>query len=358
MKIQASVSKGWLHKYWGFTFTEKYYTDPLFRHEQDKKINILLREKFPGYAIYNMESNLVQAEFVRDNHVLVGAIQPNMVLATLLGAHFFFYKDKDADVSIKPLENISRKEELPVPESILQHALIKELDRQIEFINENYSGLRVIPPFFWDESGRATIHGIFTSSLKLIGDNIMIWMMSDPDLVHAIHQWIADAYFILLNHFSATGKLAITSVHVGECAGTMLSSQLYNDFVVPYTSQLGKRLGAVRLHSCGFSDHLISAISEIANLRVFDTGSGTSIGMMRELMGKDFEINVAPPLELLRKGVPQSEVLGWLDKTLAENKDGNLQIAYHLEPDYDIQNALVIHEELERKGLIKNKRLY
>ena len=51
----------------------------------------------------------------------------------------------------------------------------------------------------------------------------------------------------------------MTSVHVGECAGTMISSDLYDDFVVPYISQLGDKLGSVRLHSCGISDHLIDA---------------------------------------------------------------------------------------------------
>jgi len=138
----------------------------------------------------------------------------------------------------------------------------------------------------------------------------------------------------------------------------MLSPELYEDFIVPYLSQLGDALGEVRLHSCGMSDHLIAAISAIKNLKIIDTGSGTSIGKIRETMGKNFTIHIAPPLEILMEGVPQSEVISWLDKTLSENQDGPLQIAYHMEPDYDIRNGLVIHEELERRGLIINKRLY
>jgi hypothetical protein len=358
IRIEASVSKGWLNKHGGFIFSEQYYTDPLFRREQDNKINILVREKFPRIAIYNMEANLVQAKYVRDNQVLVGAIQPNMILAALLGANFSFFEDKDADVSGRPLENISKKEELPAPEDILKHSLIKDLERQIEDINNSHPELKVIPPFFWDESGRATIHGIITTSLKLIGDNIMVMMMSDPGLAHTIHQWIVDAYITLIQHFAALENLHVTSVHVGECAGTMLPSELYEDFVVPYVSQLGNKLGAVRLHSCGISDHLIPAISHIENLKIIDTGSGTSIARIREIMGKDFEINIAPPFEILMEGALQSDVLRWLDKTISDNQEGNLQIAYHMEPDYDIRNGLLIHEELERRGLITNKRLY
>jgi len=358
INIEASVSKGWLHKHGGFIFDNQYYLDPIYRWEQDSKINKFVKEKFPRFAIYNMEANLIQAKYVRDNHVLVGAIQPNMILATILGAQFSFFEDKDADVMGRPLEFISKISELPPLDSILEHSLVKDLETQMQMINKTHPELRVIPPFFWDESGRATIHGIITTSLKLTGDNIMTILMSDPDLAHAIHQWIVDAYVILIRHFSKLGNLPITSVHVGECAGTMISSDLYEDFIVPYISQLGDKLGDVRLHSCGISDHLIKTISHIKNLKIIDTGSGTFISIIRDLMGRDFLIHIAPPMELLIDGAPQNEIVTWLDKTLSDNQGGPMQIAYHMEPDYEIGNCLVLHEELEKRGLITNKRLY
>lgn len=358
IKIQASVSKGWLNKHAGFVFPDQYYFDPIFRWEQDRKINRFVRERFPEYAIYNMEDNLVQADWVNENQVLVGAIQPNMILAAILGARFSFFEDKDSDVLGRPLEHISNIKELPPLNTILEHPLIKDLEKQVRMIREIHPGLRIIPPFFWDESGRATIHGVITTSLKLTGDNIMTIMMTDPELVHAIHQWIVDAYVILVKHFAELGNLTISSVHVGECAGTMISSQLYEEFIIPYISQLGDKLGAVRLHSCGVSDHLIKPVSHIHNLKIIDTGSGTSILTIREIMGKEFEINVFPPLEVLLERVPQSSAISWLDKTLSENQGGPLQIAWHLEADYDVRNGLVIHEELEKRGLITPGRLY
>ena len=358
IKIQASVSKGWLHKNGGFNFPEKYYLDPVYRRETDLKINEIVRERFPGMAIYNMESNLVQAEFVRDNHVLVGAIQPNMILAAILGARFSFFEDKDSDVVDKPLEHISEASQLPPVNLIPQHSLVKKLDKQIQEIGATHPNLRVIPPFFWDESGRATIHGIITTSLKIVGDNIMVLMMTDPELVHAIHRWIADAYSILVKHFAAGGDLKISALHVGECSGTMISGELYEEFVVPYISQLGENVGSLRLHSCGFSDHLIKPASRIRNLKIFDVGSDTSIKKIRELLGNDIEIHVSPPASLLMDGSPVSNIMKWLDRTLEQNGNGPLQIAYHLEPDYDIRNCLVLHEELENQGLITNDRLY
>ena len=127
--------------------------------------------------------------------------------------------------------------------AILEHSLVKDLENQIKHINETRPDLKVIPPFFWDESGRATIHGIVTTSLKLTGDNIMTIMMSDPELAHAIHQWIVDAYIILISHFPGWQSFLSLLYMSGECAGTMISAELYEEFIVPYISQLGDNSG-------------------------------------------------------------------------------------------------------------------
>ena len=350
ISIEASVSKGWLHQTAGFIFNDKYYFDPIYRWEQDSLIHEFVRNRFPHYPIYNMEANLMQARYMRKNHVLVGAIQPNMMLAAILGAEFSIFEDKDSDVSGKPLESLSKKEDLPEISDILNHPLVLDLDAQIKQIADTHPDLKVIPPFFWDESGRATIHGIITTSLKLTGDNIMVTMLADPELAHSIHFWITEAYITLIRHYSTLANIPVTSVHIGECAGPMLSAELYNEFIVPYINKLGRELGPIRLHSCGCSDHITEAMSHIKNLQIIDTGSNSSLRLIRSLKGRDFMIHVAPPMECLMKNAPRSRILEWLDKTLEDNDNGPLQIAYHLEPDYDVDNCLAIHELLlERK---------
>ena len=358
VNIEASVSKGWLHQTAGFIFDNKYYFDPVYRLEQDTLIHAYVKERFPNYPIYNMEANLMQAKYMRKNHVLVGAIQPNMILAAILGAEFSFFEDKDSDVLGKPLETLSKKEDLPPIAEILNHPLVHDLEYQINRLTETRPDLRVIPPFFWDESGRATIHGIITTSLKLTGDNIMVTMLADPELAHAVHRWITEAYIVLINHFSELAHLPVTSVHVGECTGPMLSAELYDEFIVPYITLLGKELGPVRLHSCGCSDHITEPMTHIENLQIIDTGSDSSLRLIRSLKGRDFTIHVAPPMELMMLGIPRQRILEWLSKTLEDNDNGPLQIAYHLESHYEINNCLAIHDELDRRGLVKKERLF
>jgi hypothetical protein len=358
IKVQASVSKGWLHREGGFIFDEQYYLDPHYRMKKDEECHDFIRRRFPDYPLYNMEDNLVQAEYVVPNMMLVGAIQPNMIIAAALGAEFVFSSDKDSDVQGVPLKSVKDAAELPRPDDILQLPFIRRLDEQFLQAQEKYPNCVQIPPFFWDTSGRATIHGIITTSMKLMGEDIFTLLLTDPELARNIHAWIADVYVSAIKHFAALGRLHVRSVHVGECSGAMLDASSYREFVTPFVSRIGRQFGAIRLHSCGNSDHIVNPISEIENITILDTGSNTSLAPIRRKMGNEFEINVFPPVKVLTEGSTQEDIRQWLEKTLKENDGGNLKIAYHLEPDYSLPNCLFIHEELNRLGLVKKGRVY
>ncbi len=351
ISFQASVSKGWLHENGDFIFDEKYYMDPLYRVEQDRKMNQLTRKIFGDYPIYPMESNLMQASYVNEHQALVGGIQPNLILAALLGAKFVFPPDKDSDVLGHPLQNISDGKGLPSADDMLNHQLIRQFDEDIRHIQKDHPELEAIPPFFWDSSGRATIHGIITTSFKLIGDEAMMMIFTNPELLKTIHQWITDVYSLLIEHYSKLAKLPVTSVHVGECSGTMISDEQYMEFIIPYINQLGEKFGSIRMHSCGYSDHLLDPIASIKNVSIIDTGSDTSIKRIREMMGPAFEINIAPPVKLMLKDATSEEMLAWLNKTLDENAQGPLKIALHLEAGYNTKNCLLLFDELKRRGL-------
>ena len=346
ISIQTSVSKGWLYNESGFRFDERYYFDPLYRWEQDRAIDRFLAGRFPQHPFHNMESNLVQGAYFSPDQVLVGGIQPNLIVGACLGAAFVFPPDQDSDIAGRPLDCIRSAADLPAPAALLDHPLIRQLGAQIAAVQQARPDLRVIPPFFWDTSGRATIHGFITTALKLYGEDVFVHVYDDPEFVAALHDWITDVYVVFIRHFARLGDLPVTSVHIGECSGTMLRPAHYERFVIPYASRIGRELGPVRLHSCGRSDHLLAAIAQIENLGSLDTGSNTSVAAIRARFGADFQIDLAPPVELLLEGVERAGVVAWLERTLAENAGGPLHIGFHLEPGYSVANCLAIHEEL------------
>ncbi|MEA3224453.1 MAG: uroporphyrinogen decarboxylase family protein [Planctomycetota bacterium] len=335
--ISGTLSKAWMAEALGVAFDRDYYFDPKRRHAIDTKCNDYAAERFAGMRLFYSESNLGQIDYWDKNQVLIGGIQPNMILGMLLGADFVPDPNHDADITPRCLAGKSPSD-LPTPESLLEHPLIRLFDKQIRQAQKT---LWPIPPFFWDVSGRATIHGMLTSAQKFLGESIFMDMVSEPQQCLDIMAWIADACIILCRHFSKIADLPITSVHVGECSSCLVSPEMVERFVVPATSRIGAELGPVRLHSCGPSTNYAEPFSQIENLCSLDLGGDTSIRRMREVFGNEMPLSVAPlPQDMSARSA--EPILNWAGRTLEENGSGDLEFVYHLEPSYNLDTVYAL----------------
>lgn len=66
-----------------------------------------------------------------------------------------------------------------------------------------------IPPFFWDASRRATLHGTLTTAQKFIGENIFVNMMTDAVKVVKVMNWITESFIVLVKHYSKLASLPV-----------------------------------------------------------------------------------------------------------------------------------------------------
>ncbi len=341
--ISGTISKAWLNQAIGVAFNRDYYFDPDRRHAIDCLCNKYAAETFPDIPIFYSESNLGRKEYWAPNQVQIGGIQPNLILGMLLGADFVPADDRDADITPGCLR-YKGPADLPPPETLLTHDRVKQFDDQIAHVRRSSQGrLRPIPPFFWDASGRAAIHGVLTTAQKLCGETIFIDMLAEPQKCMAILQWIADAYIVLCRHFAQAGGLSLTDVHVGECSCCMISPALVEQFVVPMTSYIGRHLGPIRFHACGSGTRLLEAFAKIEGLHSLDLGGETSVRRAREIFGPLLPISIAPlPCDMSAEGT--APVLTWARQVLEDNAEGNLTCVYHLEPGYNVETIRALTE--------------
>jgi len=341
INISGTISKAWMAEALGVMFDREYYLNPDIRYLVDSLCNEYALEHFPDMRLFYSESNLGQIDYWNDKQIQIGGIQPNMILGMLLGAEFIPHDDKDADITSLCLAGIN-PDDLPQPESLLDHQLIQLFDDQIhQFQSTSDKQLCPIPPFFWDLSGRAAIHGTMTSAQKFLGETIFMDMMTKPQHCMEIMHWIGDAYIVLCRHFSKTAGLPITEMHVGECSSCMVAPELIGQFVVPITSQIGEKLGPIRLHSCGPSTNHLEAFSKIKNLKSIDLGGDTSINKARQVFGKEMLISISPlPNDMSAETT--EPILKWAKNIAEENNGGNLEFIYHLEAGYNIDTIYAL----------------
>ena len=325
----------------GVKFDREYYFNPDVRYLVDSLCNEFALEHFPDMRLFFSESNLGQIDYWDDKQIQIGGIQPNMILGMLLGAEFIPQDDKDADIIPGCLEGINPRD-LPRPESLLEHQLITLLDEQIHQVQTNPDKqLCPIPPFFWDLSGRAAIHGTMTSAQKFIGETIFMDMITNPQQSMEFMLWIGDAYIVLCKHFSDKANLPITEIHVGECSSCMVAPELIEQFVVPITSRIGEKLGPIRLHSCGPSTNHLEAFSKIINLKSIDLGGDTSIKKARQIFSNEMLISISPlPNDMSAETA--DPILKWAKNIIEENNGGNLEFIYHLEVGYNIDTIYAL----------------
>jgi hypothetical protein len=349
ISVLGSVSFGWLHEQGGFAFDEPFFMDPLVRVEREATIRDFVAGRFPEDPVYAFEAHLVQVEGRRRPVALVGGLQPNLILGAAVGATLRFWPDKDPDITPTPLADLKDVDVLRRTRWANTWPVSLFLD-QIGHMREELGDTHaIIPPFFWDTTGRATTHGIVTTAQKLMGERVFLELADDPAFARDFFAWIVDAYTDLIALFADAAGIAVTGLHTGECSGCMISPNQYAGFVVPGINELGRRVGPIRLHSCGPSDHLLDAFGDVELLASLNVGSDTNLARIRERFGP-IRVDVAPDLRLLAGGTP-AEIDQWVRHTIEENGDGRLEFQYHLDRGLPEANCRQIHRTLGEIGI-------
>jgi hypothetical protein len=331
LKLETSVSKAFLSQALGIAFNRDYYFDPFLRHETDARCHQYAAQELQDLDAFYTESNLGRKTHFQPNQLLVGGIQPNLILGMLLGAEFIPAEQGDADISPSCWAG---KGDVPRPETLLDHPIIRLFDEQIRSVQRQQQ-LQAIPPFFWDASGRAAIHGALTTAQKFLGEQVFLDLMTEPDRVRRMMVWITEANIVLVRHFAELAGMPIECLHVGECSSCMVGPAEWAEFVGPTLERLGRELGPVRLHSCGPSNHLLAPARKLASVGSLDLGGETSLARVRDLFGPEFPVSVAPPVKLLAGGSLEA-LMAWTREALTANQGGNLILLYHLEPQYPL----------------------
>ena len=345
----GSVSFGWLHQEGGFVFDEPYFLEPEVHLEREQKIHGFVAEQFPGDPIYNIEAHLVQVEGRRQPVALVGPLQPNLILGTAVGAKFVFNHDKDPDITMTPLADLRDVDALANIDWATTWPISLFLE-QIQAMREKYGHTHtIVPPYFWDASGRATIHGILTTAQKLMGERIFMALLDDPGFVSEFFEWITEAYIAQIRLFADAAGMNVTGLHIGDCSLCMVGPDSFSEAVLPWVNRLGEAIGPLRFHSCGNVDHLLAVFSQIEHLDILNVGSGTSVAKIRELMG-NIRIDLTPDVKSISHCTP-ADVDHWVRQTLAENEGGPIEIQDHLDIGQPAANCLQIFRTLENMGI-------
>jgi hypothetical protein len=213
------------------------------------KITRWCEAKYAPYPVYNAEAHLARVNHQPLPFRQVGGLQPNLILGAALGAKLMIPGNRDPDIDRPPLagrknfsdlHNIRWDEVEPV----------KTFLAQIDLLQARYTDqtVDIYPPFFWDVSGRAAIHGPLTTAVKLVGEDFFTLSYDYFDQAQQMISWITDAYLDLIHLFAGRAGFTMKEIHIGECTGSLFSADIWEHLALPSINRFAETAGSVRSH--------------------------------------------------------------------------------------------------------------
>lgn len=192
-------------------------------------------------------------------------------------------------------------------------------------------------------------HTAYTTAFRLLGEDIFIMMLADPEAAWALFRYILRQYHNLFDLAAKTFNWTPTRYHFGDCAATMLSPDLfrqYNRLIMEEIAATGLEL---TWHSCGPSTHLLEAAAGIPRLTRLQLGCGTDPVLARRLF-PDAEILAYYGAAALLRETPDAIVrhFNHLRDALQDNFTIMFSSVDYHTPPANVQTAMTLANALNQ----------
>jgi hypothetical protein len=105
--------------------------------------------------------------------------------------------------------------------------------------------------------------GPIPDAYALAGENLFMWMLSDPGRVHRLMDVMAETFIQFQRYVRDLRGDSYRNLGMGCDAGEMVSADMFREFVVPYYLRCYDAFSGTRgLHMCGRINHLIPVLAE------------------------------------------------------------------------------------------------
>jgi hypothetical protein len=273
-----------VHEQTGVRFTERYFNEPEYRHEQDILINRKLFDYFsrvwpehaPGYAV--------------EPSYIVGVGQAFVIMATLFGSQIAYSDDFHPDCTANPLAWVTEPDQLRVPDITNTWPISQYLDQYTRLVAK-YGRERVSLAGFesaavhWPQLRGLTMHSPLTTAYKLRGEQLFLDMVDRPELAQRLFTVIRDTYYQIFDRLIETAGHQHDVIFFGSCFSSLVSESTWRQWEMPAIVEIVEHYNAkILLHSCGRSTHILKPLSEMPHLLEVHLGDATDLAKARRLM--------------------------------------------------------------------------
>jgi uroporphyrinogen-III decarboxylase len=261
---RPTFSEAWLHQRYGLEFGEKYFRDPIFRTEQDRKAVQLIYERFGALGLGRRDPG------ARPHLEICG----HRFLPALLGCEVVYQVDQPPAVKHIPVTSVEDVAAIRQPD-LTANRWAEEFRRQAQLLCERYGRVD------------ATINhgGPLNVAANTLGTEAFLFLAEPSpafrEFLHRIAQLCLDTYDKLTLPFSpepGPGR----ELFIGNCPVVMIDSRTYRDEVLPADQYLRSQVARFGLHHCGPMDRYLDQYKALGPCDYLEVGWGSNVAKVRQ----------------------------------------------------------------------------
>ncbi len=271
LPVDIVFHPSWWFRHAGITFDEDFFYHPLKRVESERKMEQFLYDRFGSYGLGQNRA--------RDLPV-IGAVHnaAGYIVSEMLGCQVVYQEDAAPQVIRAGMEELAIN-----PEKAFSNPAFKRLLTLQDALKKKFGYV----------SGDINWGGVLNSAMDLAGQDVLTDFYTQPEHIRQQFRELAGVIEKFTTGIAAeTGSTSISVnrnvrwikrpvfLH-SECTHTMISTDQYEEFLLPIDLEWSNKFRPFGIHYCGNDPHRYAAsFAKIPNLDFLDVGWG---GDVREL---------------------------------------------------------------------------
>jgi hypothetical protein len=286
LRPEIGFTPNWYHKALNIDFGKKWHTDPVSRKQSVLAMRHEIDKRFPGNKIGRISEN-------PDDLDLLTGVHGACTIAAIYGIPVRYEKDK-WPVCEHVLKPDMEMKEIQRPDLKNNRFFDSVLD-QIDWIAQNEGRV----------NGFINWQGVLNNAQRLRGQDIFTEILTHPDktkkLLASICEKMIEAAKIV-QHKQRVSGINYTFFTVSNCLVNMLSSELYEEFILPFDQKIAETFETIGIHNCAWNaDPYLEAYSGVTRVGYIDMGIESDLSRAKELFPDTRRALMYTPMDLANK---------------------------------------------------------
>lgn len=261
---RPTFSEAWFHRKYGLEFGETYFTDPVFRTEQDREAMRLLHERFGALGLGKKDSS------ARPQLEICG----HRFLPALLGCEVFYQVDQPPAAKHLPAASAQEIAAIPKPDLTSNH-WAREFQGQAQVLIRRYGTVD------------ATINhgGPLNVATNALGTTAFLCLAEPSPEFRSFLRTIAELCLETYDRLTLPFNPKLDpgrELFIGNCPVMMLDPATYSSEVFPADLYIRTHVRKFGLHHCGPMDRYLEQYKCLGPCEYIEVGWGSSLAQVRQ----------------------------------------------------------------------------